>query len=117
MNHVVDQHLAQIVTNSYGFSTEFLPRGFVKPLEDTFIQAAAEGIGVYFSSGDDGDETINGSAVTDWPAVSPWVTAVGGTALGVSDTNTRALETGWATSNTTSIGSAAPASPARSSRA
>ena len=51
MNHVVDQHLAQIVTNSYGFSTELLPPGYVKPFEQTLIQAAAEGIGVYFSSG------------------------------------------------------------------
>ncbi len=99
MNHVVDRHLAQIVTNSYGYSTEFLPPGYIKPLEDTFIQAAAEGIGVYFSSGDSGDETsTHGSAVTDWPASSPWVTAVGGTSLGVSATNTRVLETGWGTS-------------------
>lgn len=58
MNHVVDNHLAQIVTNSYGFpTTELLPPGYVKPMEDTLIQAAAEGIGVYFSSGDNGDET------------------------------------------------------------
>jgi subtilase family serine protease len=100
MNHVVDQRLAQIVTNSYGFSTEFLPPGFIKPFEDTLIQAAAEGIGVYFSSGDSGDETSNhGYAVTDWPASSPWVTAVGGTSLGVSQANTRVLETGWGTSN------------------
>jgi subtilase family serine protease len=100
MNFVVDRHLAQIVTNSYGFSTELLPTGYVKPLEDTFIQAAAEGIGVYFSSGDNGDETsAHGFATPDWPAVSPWVTAVGGTALGVDATNTRALETGWGTSN------------------
>jgi subtilase family serine protease len=100
MNHVVDKHLAQIVTNSYGFSTEFLPPGYIKPLEDTFIQGAAEGIGIYFSSGDNGDETSrHGYAVTDWPASSPWVTAVGGTSLGVSAANTRALETGWGTSN------------------
>ena len=32
--------------------------GYVKPFEDTLIQAAAEGIGVYFSSGDNGDETV-----------------------------------------------------------
>lgn len=57
MNHVVDRQLAQIVTNSYGFSTELLPKGYVKPMNDTLIQAAAEGIGVYFSSGDNGDET------------------------------------------------------------
>jgi subtilase family serine protease len=101
LNHVVDMHLAQIVTNSYGFSTtEFLPPGYVKSVEDTLIQAAVEGIGVYFSSGDDGDESINfGFATTDWPASSPWVTSVGGTSLGIAADNTRAVETGWGTSN------------------
>ncbi len=103
MNHVVDRHLAQIVTNSYGFpTTELLPAGYVKPLEDTFIQAAIEGIGVYFASGDNGDQTARfGFATADWPASSPWVTAVGGTSLGISQTNTRVLETGWGTSSYT----------------
>ena len=99
VNHVVDRQLAQIVTNSYGFATELLPPGYVKPLNDTFIQAAAEGIGIYFSSGDNGDETARfGFATPDWPAVSPWVTAVGGTALGIGQANDRVLETGWGTS-------------------
>jgi subtilase family serine protease len=100
MNHVVDERLAQIVTNSYGFTTELLHPGFVKPFEDTLIQAAIEGIGVYFSSGDNGDESLlYGFATTDYPASSPWVTAVGGTSLGISSTNTRTIETGWGTSN------------------
>jgi subtilase family serine protease len=100
MNHVVDERLAQIVTNSYGFPTELLPPGYVKPFEDTLIQAAIEGIGVYFSSGDNGDESsLFGFATTDYPASSPWVTSVGGTSLGVSQTNTRVIETGWGTSN------------------
>jgi subtilase family serine protease len=101
LNHVVDNHLAQIVTNSYGFSTtELLPPGFVKPVEDTLIQAVIEGIGVYFSSGDNGDESSTfGFPTTDWPASSPWVTAVGGTALGVDAANRRAIETGWGTSD------------------
>jgi subtilase family serine protease len=99
LNLVVDRHLAQIVTNSYGFHGEFLPPGFIIPYEQTLIQAAIEGIGVYFSSGDSGDETsVLGVADADWPASSPWVTAVGGTALGVTHANTRALETGWGTS-------------------
>jgi subtilase family serine protease len=100
MNHVVDRHLADIVTNSYGFPTELLPAGFLKPMNDTLIQAAAEGIGVYFSSGDNGDETSNvGYATPDFPASSPWVTAVGGTSLGVGADGSRAVETGWGTSN------------------
>ena len=100
LNHVVDQHLAQIVTNSYGFVTELLPPGYLKPVEDTLIQAAIEGIGVYFSSGDSGDATsVIGFASPAWPASSPWVTAVGGTSLGISSGNARVLETGWGTSN------------------
>ncbi|HKN55469.1 MAG TPA: S53 family peptidase, partial [Amycolatopsis sp.] len=102
MNHVVDQHLASIVTNSYGFSTELLPRGYVKPFNDTLIEAAATGIGVYFSSGDDADETGGvpanyPKATPDWPAVSPWVTAVGGTSLGVGPNGDYLFETGWET--------------------
>ena len=99
LNHVVDGHLAQIVSNSYGFpTTELLPPGFVKPVEDTLIQGAIEGIGIYFSSGDDGDETaLFGFATADWPPSSPWVTAVGGTALGVgpAPSYTRLVETGY----------------------
>ncbi|HEX6471351.1 MAG TPA: S53 family peptidase [Streptosporangiaceae bacterium] len=102
MNHVVDQHLASIVTNSYGFSTELLPPGYVKPFNDTLIEAAATGIGVYFSSGDNGDETDGdpanfGRATPDWPAASPWVTAVGGTSLAVGADDGRLFETGWVT--------------------
>jgi subtilase family serine protease len=99
MNHVVDRHLAQIVSNSYGFPTELLPNGYVKPMEDTLIQAAAEGIGVYFSSGDSGDNSSAvGFATPSWPAVSPWVTAVGGTSLALNAANTRVIETGWGVS-------------------
>ena len=101
LNHVVDQHLADIVTNSYGWSTELLPTGYIKPYEDTMIQGAAEGIGIYFSSGDSGDETGGTAdpsvATPDWPAVSPWATAVGGTSLAVSASNGYLFETGWET--------------------
>jgi subtilase family serine protease len=100
LNHVVDEKLAQIVTNSYGFDTELLPPGFIKPQEDTLIQAVIEGIGVYFSSGDNGDESsVEGYVTVDWPASSPWVTSVGGTSLAVGAANNRVFETGWGTAN------------------
>jgi subtilase family serine protease len=103
MNHVVDNHLAQIVSNSYGFPLDLgLPTGFIKPFEDTLIQAIAEGIGVYFSSGDSGDETIDfGFAVTNYPASSPNVTSVGGTSLAVDQNHNLDFETGWGVSNYT----------------
>jgi subtilase family serine protease len=99
LNHVVDKHLAQIVTNSYGFSTELLAPGFIKPYEDTMLQGAAQGIGIYFSSGDDSDESqVVGYITADWPASSPYVTAVGGTSLAVGASNDYLFETGWGTS-------------------
>jgi subtilase family serine protease len=98
LNHVVERGLAQIVSNSYGFNGEFVHPGFVKPYEDTFIEAAIQGIGVYFSSGDNSDESlVLGVASADWPASSPWVTAVGGTSIGVGASGEYLFETGWGT--------------------
>jgi subtilase family serine protease len=115
LNHVVDSHLATLVTNSYGFSTEALPPGYIKPYNDTLIQAAATGIGVYFSSGDSGDETFGVPGATptpDWPASSPWVTAVGGSSLAVGATNNYLFETGWQTGSSRLVGGAwSPAPP------
>jgi subtilase family serine protease len=104
MNRVVDKHLADIVTNSYGYGGEALPPGYIKPQEDTYIQAAAEGISLFFSSGDSGDETFGDPSATptpDWPASSPWVTAVGGTSMGVTADNTRLFELGWQSGTST----------------
>lgn len=100
LNTVVDKGLAQIVTNSYGFDTELLAPGFINPYEDTMIQGAAEGIGIYFSSGDNSDESqVVGYRTADWPASSPFVTAVGGTSLAVGANNNYLFETGWGTTS------------------
>jgi len=102
LNHVVDRDLASIVTNSYGYSSEFVPPGYIKPYLDTHIQAAAEGIGLYYSSGDAGDEAAahGGVRTVDWSASSPFATAVGGTSLAVGQANNYLFETGWETART-----------------
>jgi len=100
LNHVVDNKLADIVTNSYGWNGEALPLGFVKPVHDILVQAVAEGIGVYFSSGDNSDETAADGTTppqADFPASDPLVTAVGGTSLAVGADGSRMWEKGWAT--------------------
>jgi subtilase family serine protease len=104
MNRVVDKHLADIVSNSYGYASEALHPGTIKPSLDTQIQAAAEGMSLFFSSGDNSDETngVAGATPTpDWPASSPYVTAVGGTSAGVSQSNGRVFELGWASRKST----------------
>jgi subtilase family serine protease len=100
LNHVVDQHLANIVTNSYGFIGDApLPPGYVTSVEQTIEQGVIEGIGIYYSSGDFGDNSLLfGIAPTaNWPASSPFVTAVGGTSLGVGAGDSYVGETGWST--------------------
>jgi subtilase family serine protease len=100
----VDGELAQIISNSYGTVGEKIaPSGFAA-WEAVFQQAAALGIGSYFSSGDCGDnkdpDGLCGGAgyiTTDYSASSPWVTSVGGTSLGVGDQGQYLFETGWGT--------------------
>ncbi|RKR76702.1 S53 family peptidase [Frondihabitans australicus] len=98
LSKVLDQGLANLVSNSYGGVGEpLLDDPIIQGEENLQLQAAGEGVGLYFASGDSGDESINlrGKISTDFPASSPWVTAVGGTAAAVVKNNTVAWETGW----------------------
>ncbi|MFZ7087054.1 S53 family peptidase [Curtobacterium sp. RRHDQ10] len=96
MSRVLDGGLATIVSNSYGNVGEDVPLATIQGEQNLHIQAAGTGIGLYFSSGDSGDESVNlGSAQPDFPASSPWVTAVGGTSVGIGKDGKKAFETGW----------------------
>ncbi len=99
VNTVVDNGLAQIVTNSYGDAGESgLPESEFIEGSETSLQAAAEGISLLFSSGDDGDEIADiGDRETDYQASDPTVTAVGGTALAVGASNNWQRDIGWGT--------------------
>jgi len=94
----IDNEAANIITNSYGFNGEYLSPDEQAVNNDEYKQAAAEGISLLFSSGDDGDLTqVNGIATGSWPANSPWVTAVGGTTLALTDASGTKQEWGWGT--------------------
>lgn len=110
---IVDYHLADIVSNSYGDIGEDLPADDISANHATFVQAALSGIGIFFSSGDDGDEVVlDGARQVDYPASDPFVTAVGGTSAGISSTGTRLFELGWQTATTTlTNGAWTPAPP------
>ncbi len=98
MNWVLQHHAATIVSNSYGWLGEDVPADELAVEHSLAIQAAIEGIGLYFSSGDNGDETSNGmSPQPDYEASDPWVTAVGGTSLGPDRQGNRVFEVGWET--------------------
>jgi subtilase family serine protease len=105
LNKIIDRHRADIITNSWGDAGDIDPVADAATLSaytETFVQAALEGIGVFFSSGDSGDEISGtGTRQTDFPASHPWVTAVGGTSIGIGAQNNYLFETGWGTSKST----------------
>jgi subtilase family serine protease len=98
LNYIVAGHKADIISNSYGNAGEDVPASEVKVFNQISIQAVLEGIGVYFSSGDSGDEVARlGTPSADFSASAPWITAVGGTSLAVGKDGSRLFETGWET--------------------
>lgn len=98
---IVDKHLADVVSNSWDeimhSSTGDLEASDIAAFEQVFEQGTAEGIGFDFASGDCGDNSPAAAATgancdpttteaqTGYPSSDPWVTSVGGTALGIAD--------------------------------
>ncbi|MEU4242159.1 S53 family peptidase [Actinoplanes sp. NPDC026619] len=98
----IDNHVADIVTNSWGTGTdkvEDLGAEFIAFYQQFSLEAALTGITVDFSSGDAGDETQGGTEpalkTVDFPADLPYVTGVGGTSVGIDKNGKRVWEHGW----------------------
>jgi subtilase family serine protease len=100
-NAAVSSDGVQIISNSYGGSSDSTD----STSDGYWQQAIAQGIGVYFSSGDSGDQTAGGTAPAsrsvDSGPNSPYVTAVGGTTLAVGKSNNYEFETYWGTDSAT----------------
>jgi subtilase family serine protease len=98
---VVDGHLAQIITDSWGEDGGDIleAQGTREAFDDILLMAGGTGIGVQFSAGDEGDEfSTLGRTLADYPASSPYATSVGGTSLQINKRNRRIGEVGWSTS-------------------
>jgi subtilase family serine protease len=103
-NRIVDDGQADVMSNSTGDLGETIPQSLIRAQHQAFVQAAAEGISVLFSSGDDGDEVATlGYRSVDWPESDPTVTSVGGTSLGVGPLRNYLFETGWGTTVSTLV--------------
>ncbi|OLZ69331.1 serine protease [Streptomyces sp. IMTB 2501] len=102
LSKVVDNHLADIVSNSWGDVEASQTPDLAAAYDQVFQLGAVQGIGFYFSSGDNGDEVAHTKTKqVDTPANSAWVTAVGGTSLAVGKGDTYQWETGWGTEKAT----------------
>jgi subtilase family serine protease len=102
-NYVINHHLAQVITQSFGASeATFKTKQSLLNLRSAFINAKNHGVTVLASSGDSGvtDVDVHDNYVlkpTDgWPSSDPLVTSVGGTELHLNVYGTRyAPDTVW----------------------
>lgn len=98
----IDNHVADIVTNSWGDGTDALAdlgQDYVDFYQQFSMEAALTGITVNFSSGDAGDQTSGGTDVAaktvDFPSDLPYVTGVGGTSVAIGNRGQWLWEQGW----------------------
>ena len=78
--------LANISSNSWGPGNDTQPASLTNIMHAYLVRAAAQGVGMYFASGDSsGVETPD----------DPFAILVGGTSLGIGKNNQRLFETGW----------------------
>lgn len=101
LNDVVERNEVDILSNSYSYPGEIVPKATMEAIRDIHVQAAAQGMTVLYASGDGGDETYGSGDATkatpNWPASSPYATAVGGTTMGIDRRNQRVFEVAWQT--------------------
>ncbi len=101
VEQVVDGHLANIVTDSWSNGPEEEAAETVQSREafnHVLLMAAGTGVGVQFSSGDEGDNFIvSGKQQPSFPGTSPYATAIGGTSVEIGAQNNRLGEVGWST--------------------
>jgi subtilase family serine protease len=80
--------LATIASNSWELQGETLtPAEYIDIAHSILLRAAGEGVGMYYSSGD------NPGVLP--PSSDPYALAVGGTSMAINSSNQRVFETGW----------------------
>ncbi len=100
--YVVENHLANIVSNSYGLGELESDAQGVTSWDEVCELAALEGISVNFATGDSGDYAAveQGPVDVSSPADSPYATAVGGTSNAFSPFDGSPVQIGWGTNIT-----------------
>ena len=95
LTNAIYNRAADIITNSYSYNGDTDPADTAAQ-DQNFMAAAATGITLLFSSGDDGDlSQINGIATGAYEADSAYVTGVGGTSLFLRNSGGGKGEWGW----------------------
>src|SRR5580658_460383 len=88
--------LGTVISGSYGAPEFFVTAAELETGNLLSELAAVYGISADFATGDDGDfSAFYGVTTVDYPADSPWSTAVGGVTLALNSDNSIAWQAGW----------------------
>jgi subtilase family serine protease len=96
-NFVIDNHLAGVISQSFGATEETFPNArALLDLRGAFKNARRNNVTVLAASGDEGTtdfqlnlEDLYPTQVNSWPSSDPLVTSIGGTQLNLDDQGTR----------------------------
>ena len=100
-NYIVANNISSVVSTSWGTPESGTPSSTISQDNGIFKQGAAEGIAFTTASGDFGAYDNTSQPTPDFPSSSPYVTAVGGTWLNLTQSGksvARYSETGWSKS-------------------
>ncbi|HVO62661.1 MAG TPA: S53 family peptidase [Terriglobales bacterium] len=101
VQYAIDNQLGTTISNSYSIPEVLGSTAELDAINATNASGAAMGISVNFSSGDNGDwNAILGVTSVDFPASSPYATAIGGTSLALNTNDSIMFQTGWGTHET-----------------
>jgi subtilase family serine protease len=97
IDYARQKKLGNVISNSYGYPEALFGNQTVRGFEQVLKKAAAAGVAVNFATGDSGDLGLGApnAGGQSYPATSTYVTAVGGTSLGIPNGQTNGAEAGW----------------------
>jgi subtilase family serine protease len=103
-NAIVTADKVSVISISWGSCEQDTTPSVMTAVNNTFEQAAAEGISIYSAAGDSGSRDCTGSTsgsgvkAVDFPGSSVYDTSVGGTTLTTASNGTYESESAWDTS-------------------
>jgi len=79
VSNTSDAAVPKLFSTSYGEDETSVSTAYADRINIEFVKAGARGISLLFASGDSGANCKDNKFEPNWPAASPYVTAVGGT--------------------------------------
>jgi len=79
VSNTSDDTVPKLFSTSYGEDESSVSTAYADRINTEFMKAGARGISLLFASGDSGANCKGDKFEPNWPAASPYVTAVGGT--------------------------------------